>query len=210
MIGRADAVRVANDVAWAWSPGGVGNMLQESYADQYFNHVLFALDPDVLYVRDYKSELTEDEVYSISLWDGMLGGSVNTSDRFDRVRPERLKLWRFVQPTREHRIAKLPFWANKRDFYVAVREYGRAWGVLFVNDKQRIIEEEYGVEELVGRGQAYCYKWLPGKSLRVGAVSQLKVELRPHESVLYYLAVDDEGPAPDMAISGIKVAGLAD
>lgn len=212
MIGRVDAVRVGNDVGYAWNPGGAGNMFAESLADQYFNNVLWQNDPDVLYVRKYNCQLTEDEIYSIALWNGILGGIVNTSDMFHKVPPDRLKLLRFVQPTKEHQTASLPFWSNPRNVLVAVRSYSErnAWSVLFVNPGEKPVAEKFLISELIKHNKAFCFEWLPGKSKAVGSKSALEIELKPHACALFYLSQGDTPPSTDMAISGITVDGIAE
>jgi hypothetical protein len=213
MIGRVDAIRVANDVAYAWSPGGVGNMFQESFADQYFNSILWQNDPDVLYVRTYNCQLTEDEAYSIALWDAILGGVVNTSDMFHKVPPDRLKLWRFVQPTKEHRIAQLPFWSKpytEQRTLAAVRPYPdrSAWSVLFVNPSDLPIAETCPIKDLISRPDAFCFEWKPGQNKPMGRLPALILDLKPHASALYYLSQNDAPPPADMTISGMTVLGL--
>ncbi len=215
MVGRADAVRVGNDVAFAWNPGGVGNMFQESFADQYFNNVLFATDPDVLYVRTYNCQLTKDEIYTIALWDGILGGIVNTSDRFDKVPADRLKLWRFLQPTKEHKIAQLPFFSKPyadQPILTAVRHYAdlNASAVLFVNHTDEPASGKFQIKDLIGIPDAFCFEWKPSQSSPLGKKSSLDINLKPHASALYYLSADDSPPSPDMALSGLTVLGLSE
>jgi len=214
MIGRVDAIRVANDVAYGWSAGGVGNMFQESFADQYFNGIFWQNDPDVLYVRTYNCQLTEDEIHSIALWDGILGGVVNTSDMFHKVPAERLKLWRFVQPRKEYDIAKLPFWSKpyaEQRLLAAVRSYPerRAWGVLFVNPTDKHISEEYQIKDLIAQAEVFCFEWKPAENKAAGKLSSLKPDLKPHACTLYYLSTEDIPPEQEMALSGITIPALA-
>jgi len=199
MVGRVDAVRVANDVHWSWSQGGTGNMFAETFADEYFNNILFANDPDVLYVREYNCELTEDEIYSIALWAGILGGTVNTSDRFNLLAPDRLRLWRFVQPSPQHHIAQLPFfskpYADQR-ILVAVRPCpGRnAFAVLFVNHTDKQAAKEYKIRDLTTHSELLAFEWKPAHNKPMDRVSSLKITLKPHASILYYLTADDSPP----------------
>ncbi len=211
MIGYVDGMRITNDVHTGWTRESTINMFRETFAGQYFNNILWQNDPDVLYVREEKNKFTEDETYSLALWDGITGGVVNTSDALHEVPVDRLQLWRFVQPGKEKKIAKLPFWADDKIHLVAVRDYTdlNAWGILIVNTSDEVFEGNYEIKELTGDiDEGYCYEWLPGKKSRVGKISKLKPRLRMHQSILYYVSKEDNPPAPDLGIAGIKIKGL--
>jgi len=211
LIGYVDRMRLTNDVHPDWTRESTVNMFRETFAGQYFNNILWQNDPDVLYVRENNSEFTEDETYSVALWDGILGGVVNTSDALHEVPKERLQLWRFVQPTKEKKTAKLPFWADDKIHPVAVREYPEhnTWGVLIVNVSDQAYESQYSIREVIGDiDEGFCYEWMPGRSKKIGKVSDLRPQLRKHQSVLYYISKEEKPPAPDLGIAGIKVKGL--
>ncbi len=213
LIGYVDGMRVTNDIHPNWTRESTINLFRETFAGQYFNNVLWQNDPDVLYVRKNNSEFTEDETYSVALWDGIFGGVVNTSDALHEVPGERLQLWRFVQPTKEKKTAKLPFWADDKIHPVAVREYPElnAWGVLIVNTSDTMYENNYAIKEVIGDiDEGFCYEWMPGENKKIGRVSALKTKLRKHQSVLYYISKEEIPPAPDLGIAGIQVKGLGE
>ena len=126
-VGYADSARIGNDISTKWSAGSTGNMIQESSADQDFNNVWWQNDPDVIYLRDFHINLSEAEVRSLACWEAILGGSINTSAPLHEIAPERLRLWRFLEPGEERWTARLPYWDAKCKLRVAVREFPWLW-----------------------------------------------------------------------------------
>ncbi|NMB70994.1 MAG: alpha-galactosidase [Bacteroidales bacterium] len=210
MIGYVDGMRLANDVGVSWNDESIGNIFRETYAGHWFNNILWQNDPDVLYLRDSDITLTAEEKESIALWNGILGGTITTSDRFHKLSPEKLKLWRFLQPPREHFTAFLPFWTEKKDLLVAVRHYPHteAWGVLFVNITKERLSEKIPVRSLTGVSETYVYQWMPGNSVPFGLLEEISISLRPHESRLFYLSQRKSPPPRNMTIGGIMTEGM--
>lgn len=203
-VGMVDGIRVANDVGCHWSEGGLGNMLQESYADLYLNGLFWQNDPDVLYIRDYFTKLSDRETMSLALWDGMLGGSVNTSDAYHRCPPERRRLWRFLKPAATVATARAPYWDKQRPTRVLARRYEDhdAWSVLVLNPTGRRETEALPVSELVGLPEAWCYTWGPDGHQAIGRRAELVARLESHEAMLYYLAGDDTPPPEGLTLGG--------
>ena len=210
LAGLVDAVRVSNDVMAEWNDEAVGNMFRQSFAEQWANNVLWKNDPDTLYLRHFNTKFTEQEQRSVALWNGFIGGVINTSDRFHALLPERLKLWRFLQPGPKAESARLPYWGEEKKNLAAVRQYKalKAWGVLVFNPSAVKTVETYPVAELTGEKSAYCYEWRLNESLPLGKRQELTVELDPHESKLVYINVKDLPAAPDTGLSGIRVDGM--
>ncbi len=210
MVGYVDGMRVSNDVHDEWNKGSTINMFNETFAGQYFNNVLWQNDPDVLYLRDYNNQLNEDEMYSIALWDGILGCVVNTSDRFSKLTKERLKWWRFLKPAPEKQTAKLPFWGELPQKYVAVLPYPdlKAWAIVVVNTNDSTQKFNLSLQKLINHDSAYVFEWQPGKSSSLGKSQQVKAVLQKHESRLYYVSLENKKPDSDLALSGIKINGL--
>jgi hypothetical protein len=224
MVGLVDGMRVSNDVGAAWSEGGLGNMLQESAAGQYFNNVWWQNDNDTLYLRGVGcqphgevdaeasvSTLSAEELKSLALWDGVTGGVVNTSDRLHRVSADNLRLFRFLEPPTQRHTAALPYWSGHKRLRVAVRAHAgeRSWAVLALNPLAEPVTEELPLAELTGHGQAFCFQWDVGASRSLGACSTLSPTLAPHASALYYVSTDDKAPAEDLGLCGIHIPGLA-
>lgn len=211
MIGFVDGMRLANDVGAAWSEESTGNMFRETYAGQWFNNILWQNDPDVLYLRDSGNSLTQAEMESIALWNGILGGTITTSDRFHKLSPEKLKLWRFLQPPRKGSSAFLPFWSERKDLLVAVRHYPQTegWAVVFVNITNERLTGKFPVNSLTGiAGTYYVYHWMPGNPVPAGMYEEISISLGPHESRLIYLAQKKSPPPRNMTIGGILTEGI--
>ncbi len=208
-IGYVDAIRNSNDVGTTWSADSHGNMIQESMVTQYSNNILWQTDPDVLYMNSFKTMLTPAECNTLALFDGMLGGVTNTSDRFHNMSKENLMLWRFIEPSKKHSSAIVPFWDKESALKVLVRNYEKGAGaVLFTNDKDVAITATYSVQQLVGKAEKYFFQWQPSISKSVGIKSELTVTLQAHQSILYYMADEEVAPNPALGLYGEIVKGL--
>jgi len=204
MVGYADGMRVSNDVGTAWSDVSTGNMFREMYAGQFFNNILWQNDPDVLYLRDDSVSLSEKERQSIALWDGILGGTLTTSCRFNTLNDEALQLWKFLKPSDRHQSASLPFWGTQDSIMAAVRDYPElsSKSVLFVNPTDKYLEKNYAMKEVAGMDKGFCFSWLPFRSELMGDRGQLDIHLEPHESVLIYISKENAPPPPSLKIAG--------
>ncbi len=205
-VGYADSARIGNDISVTWSAGSTGNMIQESVADQYFNNVWWQNDPDVIYVRDFHINLSDAEVRSLALWEAILGGSINTSAPLHQIAPERLRLWRFLEPGKQRWTARLPYWDARRKLHVAVREFPElgAWAVLAMNSTDEPVTERLECADLIGADRAFCYGWGPEGSELLGDWSFLTPQIAPHASALYYLSLEEAPPPADLTLGGAR------
>jgi len=195
-VGYADAMRIGGDVGVRWAgPFGPQNMLVESMGDQHLNQVLWQNDPDVLLIRDFHTELTDDEVVTLALWQAILGGVVATSDPLHEISPERLALWRFVRPSRHTSTATVPLSSLAGGPMVAVR--GLASGdsvVLVVNRSDLPIRDWVKLKDLKIAGKRFAFLRTPALTTRIGETDELRIELRPHASALFHLGIADRLP----------------
>jgi hypothetical protein len=208
VIGYVDAMRVSNDVEDSWSEEGIVNSIQESYYTQYFNNVLWQNDPDVLYLRDQNINLNKTERESLTLWNGILGGSISTSDRFSEWNDDQLLFWRFLQPQKRPQSALFPYWPNKKSCKVAVRRYKkyRGWGLLIFNDTNLEISESFSINEICGHNSSWVYLWSPGGSVGLGKLRDINLTLKKHEAKLLFLSDDNENPPANMTLSGVEMS----
>ncbi len=208
VIGYVDAMRVSNDVEDSWSEEGIVNSIQESYYTQYFNNVLWQNDPDVLYLRDQNINLNKTERESLTLWNGILGGSISTSDRFSEWNDDHLLFWRFLQPQKRPQSALFPYWPNKKSCKVAVRRYKkyRGWGLLIFNDTNLEISESFSINEICGHNSSWVYLWSPGGSVGLGKLRDINLTLKKHEAKLLFLSDDNENPPANMTLSGVEMS----
>jgi len=204
LIGYVDSVRIDHDHSWKWDEEITSHILQESYNTQYFNNVFWQNDPDVVFLRNYKSDFTNDEQKSLALWAGFTGGAIGISDNFKTMEAEKLQLWRFLEPNKRPQSAILPFWGADIKNKVAIRKLKKekAWAVLILNDTSKSVSETYQMYDLIGNKEAWVFVWEPGFSLGLGKGSRLSVMLSSHESKLYYISEEKENPALNLTISG--------
>jgi hypothetical protein len=215
-VGYMDGMRMTSDVGLKWGlAGGVGNdgvgggtpnMIEESYATLYMNNVLWQNDPDVVYVRDWHIELSENEFRSLAAWAGVLGHSVNTSDEIGDLPPQRLAWWRWIRPSNEPWTARLPYFGRTCPLRVAVRDYPDANGqaVLALNDKPSAVTTVLQLRDLTGQQSAAVYRWSPEGADLLGTLDRLLLELDAHHSELLFVSRDGNAPPRDLNLGGSR------
>lgn len=204
LIGYVDAMRIEKDQSWNWEEQTTGHILQESYNTQYFNNIFWQNDPDVVFLRDYRSDFTNDEQKSLAFWVGFTGGAIGISDNFKTMESEKLQIWRFLEPNKRPQSASLPFWGANIKNKVAVRRLKneKGWAVLILNDTSKPVTETYQMSNLIGQKDAWVFVWEPGFSLGLGKGTRLTAMLGSHESKLYYLSDEKENPGLNLTIAG--------
>ncbi|HUU11420.1 MAG TPA: glycoside hydrolase family 36 protein [Vicinamibacterales bacterium] len=206
LVGYVDANRIAGDVSAHWN--GCKNMLEESIGCQHLNNVWFQNDPDAIMLRQHHSHMSDADARSLALWMGMLGGVVDTSDALHELPPERLALWRFLEPGPRQWTARYPFWGRPRPLEVMVREFPerRAWAVLILNPGDAPAMQRLPLDPLVGEKAAWCFTWGPEGHEPLGRCAEVVPELPPHHSVLYYVSKASVPPPAGLTLGG-AVAG---
>lgn len=204
LIGIVDAVRIDRDQSWKWEKKITGHILQESYNTQYFNNIFWQNDPDVVFLRDYKTEFTKEEQKSLALWIGFMGGSTGISDNFKIMESDKLQIWRFLEPPKRPQSALLPFWGSKVINKVAIRKIKKenTWALLVLNDTDQVVSETYSVFDLTGKKEAWVFYWEPGFSIGLGKASRIATVLSSHESKIYYISEEKENPALNLTLGG--------
>jgi hypothetical protein len=193
MIGYVDAMRVSADMHPSW--GGGANMFEESKGAQHINNVWWQNNPDAMIIQERYSHLTDAETRSTALWMGMLGGVINTSDLFYDIPQRRTELFRFLEPGKVKYHTSFPFINTPEKLEVLVRQYSnKCWAVLFTNRKDEQVSSAFSLKSLVGLPGAYCHNWDEMHTQPLGLKTDLKIDLKPHESQLVYIAVDDNSP----------------
>jgi hypothetical protein len=199
MLGFADGIRIANDIHQRWTDGNVGNLLQEVQALQYANNVWWQNDPDVIYLRDYDHEFSDDEITSLAFLAGVTGGSVNTSCSVGTLLPERLKLWQFIHPPAQACSARFPLYGTDCPLVVAVRPCGVGHVALVLNPSHDAVVHETDLSTLGLPRTARMYDWGPGGSHEIDTTGIIDIQLAPHASRLVYVAAGDEAPPQTLA-----------
>lgn len=203
LIGYVDAMRIDGDQSWKWDRQTL-HIFSESYNTQYFNNVFWQNDPDVVFLRNYKSDFSNEEQKSLAFWVGMTGGAIGISDNFKLLDSNKLQLWRFLEPVKRPRAATLPFWGYNVGNKVVVRNYPElnAWGVLVLNDGDEAVSETYQVQDITGQRDGWVYFWDAGFSMGLGSLSKIVVSLNPHDSKLFYISSSRENPALNLSLAG--------
>ena len=203
-IGYIDIVKTGNAANNGWDSEGMENSIRESYFSHYFNNIYWQNYPGKVSLLQSEETLTADEQVSIALWNGILGGAVETTDDITKWEKEHLDFFRFLEPTKRQKNAYLPFWPDPDEMKVAVKLYKnqRAWGVLFFNDKNYRVEKIFDINSIVDKEEVFVFGWKPGNPVFYGNLQQLQVTLEPHQSRLFYLSEKDENPPVNLTLGG--------
>lgn len=214
-IGYMDGMRVSSDTGPQWSSfggtgndgvgGGVENVVQEIFGAHYFNNVLWQNDPDCLFLRDYHIHMNVVEIRTLALMAGTLGVMVNTSDSFHKLSPDRLALWKFLQPEDRRFTARLPFYEQKeRVIQTAVREYPeqKAWALFCMNPSPQTVIDQFTVEEVIQQTSVAVFSWSEKGSKALGEKTEFVQKFGPHESHLFYLSATGTPPPASLTLGG--------
>jgi len=198
MVGFVDGMRLSNDVSADWSKYSTINMFKEMRAGQFFNNILWQNDPDVLYLRDYDSNLSQSEKHSIALYDGMIGGMLTTSCRFPTLTQEAIDLWKFLEPAEEALMAKFHDWSNPADLLILQKDYPESQNktILYLNISDQSRKIDNTLKELSNMAGAEIYKWQTGKMKKIN-IGKIKYELAPHTCKLFYVSQDGSTSGED-------------
>ncbi len=208
-IGFADIVRVSSTQQQnGWGTAGFQDIIKGSYCNHYFNNIFWQNNPVEMVLP--KPNLDEDEMLSLALWQGILGGAVGTTEEFSVMDSKQIGLFRFLEPNKRQQNAYLPFWPNEDEIKVAVRVYkqNRSWGVLFFNDKDVPVKRVFNIFELVEKDSIYVFSWYPEKPICFGRLTEINVELAPHQSRLFYFSDKNEEPPSNLTLGGKLSEGL--
>jgi len=203
VIGYADIVKLADQIGNSWEEGGVKNIIRESYYSQYFNNILWQNNSGEIKLAENNS-FTENEKISLALWLAFLGGTVSTSDNFIKLSNEKLELFRFLEPAKIYQNAYFPYWPSDDEIKIAVKLYKkfRSWGVLFFNDKDEPIKKTYPVFDLIEEDSIYIFNWKPGYIIAFGKMTEVTINLMPHQSRLFWFSRNNEQPPQELTLGG--------
>ena len=199
-VGFADGMRIAGDVSASWNGSpGTQNMLNETAGSQHFNNVFWHNDPDVLLIRDFHTELSEDEVISLAVWQSIMGGTVATSDPLHEVAPARRDLWRFVQPSSDGGVASIPLLTDASRPLVALRRTTAGdYVVAVLNRDDHRLRDRLSLSELGIYTKKCVYLRTPTANQRIGTTDALEIDLRPHALAVFHLSDSDVEPTGPM------------
>ncbi len=213
MIGFCDGMRVSADVGVKWDAaggtgndgvgGGIPNAIEETHGCHFFHNVLWQNDPDVTFFRDHHLELSQAEIESLAYWNGILGVSMNTSDRLPDLPEHRRRLWRFVHPQDTPVTARIVGWPKRGAWHVATRSYPElhAHALLVFNASSRPIRDWLALADIFAFAQSPVFAWGWNDLRPLGALQHLLFELPAHHSRLYFISPSGEPPPPGFTLA---------
>jgi hypothetical protein len=201
MIGYVDGMRISADISPSWEGGK--NMFDETIGCQHINNIWWQNDPDAMILREKYNRMDYSEAKSMILWIGMLGGMINTSDLFHDIPKERLDLFRFIEPSKTPNSSLIPFIDKNEKVEVIIRKYQtlNSFAILFVNRSNEAFVGEYELSRMINIDKANAFLWDVKSTEKLGVIGKLKLNLKPHESTLFYISVDGKSPG-NMTLGG--------
>ena len=159
-IGYADGMRIASDCGARWAEAfGPLNLIRELPCDNYFNHIFWQNDPDAMMLRDFDTMLTEEEVFTLVLFQAFSGGAVSTSDPVARLSDDRKDLLRFVEPDGKKRAVRLPFIEKDAGCLVMTHRTDRGNILFIMNPAPVPVPVLLCLKELFGNREWYQYRY---------------------------------------------------
>lgn len=211
-IGLVDGVRIGRDVGVAWSGDySAQSLLRDQSCRNFANQILWQSDPDCVLLRERFSDLSEEEIKSLTIYAGMTGGVMMTSDHLGELSQDRLRLWRLVL-SEERAICDFPLLGGSDIFYerVANTQSGQAryiaiaedpvlvqvrkpkhaetlGAIFFLNTSNRTIQRSYSLADLGLKESVYLYNW-EKRSSSDQAAPEIALTLPGHHSSLYFFS----------------------
>ena len=108
-VGLVDGIRIGGDIGVEWAVSAQ-SLLRDQATRNFGNHILWQIDPDCVLLRNRFHHLTDAEVRSLTVYAGMSGGVLMTSDHLGDLSPDRVRLWKLILADGQTRAAcRFPF-----------------------------------------------------------------------------------------------------
>ncbi|MEW5870062.1 MAG: alpha-galactosidase [Chloroflexota bacterium] len=219
-VGLVDGVRIGRDVGVEWSSNlSAQSLLRDQSTRNFANQVLWQADPDCVLLRQRFHHLTDNELRSLALFAGMIGGVTMTSDDLDELSPERLRLWKLILPA-EHAFCRFPLLGQTGLSYIPwpadlhsqhVRHVARAddpvllqvrkfragkTAVLALNTGETTLKRVYPLQKLGVSSPKHVSFWSEDIGSEI-CLGELRLEIAPHECILCFLSDRPDEPFPE-------------
>jgi hypothetical protein len=211
-IGLVDGVRIGRDVGVAWSGDySAQSLLRDQSCRNFANQILWQSDPDCVLLREHFSDLSDEEIKSLTLYAGMTGGVMMTSDHLKELSSDRLKLWELLL-SEQRASCDFPLLGRSELFYetpdkahsnslryatraedsmlVQVRHPTRAGGhgaMFFLNTSNQTLQRTYFLPDLGINDPVFLYSW-ENQSFTNQSQSEIAMTLPGHHSLLYFFS----------------------
>lgn len=223
-VGLVDGIRIGHDVGVEWDgTGGVSaqSLLRDLTTRSFANHLLWQIDPDCVLLRQRFHSLTDDQVRALAIYAGLSGGVIMTSDAFQELPPDRLRLWKLIVNRRRatchfpflgqttityerfsadfnsHRVRHQPRAADPVIVQVRPPTDEQTFGAVFIfNTGALCVERTYPLDRLGLNGPRYVFDWTADRAWPE-AVERLPVSLEPYSGALFFISPTPITTAPE-------------
>jgi hypothetical protein len=188
-IGYADGMRISADITAKW--GGAESMFKESVGNQHLNNVWWQNDPDAMILRNKFNRMSEEEMFTINTWMGLLGGMINTSELLHELPKERLELFKSFEPGTSKTTAIFPFIDKDEPLNVLVKELNKTtFAVMIVNRADTKGSFKYSISQLFKSSKIFASTYSKGIYSDLGEVSSISGDINAHGHKLYIISSD--------------------
>jgi hypothetical protein len=212
-VGLVDGVRIGRDVGVAWSGEfSAQSLLRDQTCRNFANHILWQSDPDCVLLRERLTDLSPEEIKSLAIYAGMIGGVMMTSDHLGELSSNRLRLWRLLL-SEERASCNFPLLGDSDIYYEQIPEtrpsnsvrylpravdamlvqvrhpkrVGIPGAVFFLNTSNDTLQRNYALEDLGIKEPVYLYSWEDQVSSQA-PTTKAAVKLAGHQSALYFFS----------------------
>ena len=213
-VGLVDAMRVSGELGASWNHQSKVRIFLKDLANRNFtNHILFHIDTDCIPLRKNYQLFTNIELISLTIFLGMSGAVMSTSDDFSELDKSQIKLWNLITKPYSKK-PRQPLFGKSSVIYDEVNN-GAATGiekeilsqdldpvlvqirdglntdgphaVFLLNSGEYPVQRSIPIEELGLMGPLYIYEWDNFTSSNY-TQWHLQVALAPHEGKLFFLS----------------------
>jgi len=193
-ISFADGMRIAGDVVSRYEPEHVKMLASKFVGANYFNHVYWENDPDVVIIRDFDTDLSDREAKAMAIFQAFTGGILGTSDPLYKAGKAVQDLFGFLLTDKTVK-PNYPFYEQNSDIVVACYSESKRHIVFIFNTGDSKILKKYSLKDLIGVENGYIFEKTSGNRMQQ-KTKEFYAEIEARSCLLYYCdeeqQIDDE------------------
>lgn len=185
-ISFADGMRIAGDVVSFYEPSHVKRLASKFIGSNYFNHIYWENDPDVVILRDFDTDLKENEAVSMALFQAFTGGLLGISDPLYKADLNRQKLFNYLVSSKIRKPC-YPFFDENTQEIIATYSDGDKHIILVFNPGDIRLVKKIRLNTVLGIEKGYIFE----KNTSYYSDNQEKeiyIDINSRESRVYYIS----------------------
>lgn len=180
----ADGMRIGGDVVSFYEPSHVKMLASKFVGANYFNHVYWENDPDVVIIRDFDTDLSEKEAKAMAVFQAFTGGILGTSDPLYKAGKPAQELFDFLSPKKNAK-PYYPFFEQNDEVIVACYSENKRHIIFLFNIGILDKIKKYCLKDLIGVEDGYLYEKIENNQVQ-GKTKEVYAEIKAKGCLLYY------------------------